>query len=185
MFYDTLYRHNQALAPTGLESVPSALHALNAAVDDCRRAGKSIAADASILLLIRSLADAAERAAPSVSELRRRCQLDRSTVEASPALLAIAGNSVGGDYPAKTTFHYQARRALAQLARRSGSIQTMCASTPPWAATMTTAPPSCATRTCRSASFRAASFPTARSPSTAAGAANTLDPSSAHRLPSY
>ena len=101
MFYDTLYRHNQALAPTGLESVPSALHALNAAVDDCRRAGKSIAADASILLLIRSLADAAERAAPSVSELRRRCQLDRSTVEASPALLAIAGNSVGGDYPAK------------------------------------------------------------------------------------
>jgi|CoawatStandDraft_6_1074263.scaffolds.fasta_scaffold05280_5 hypothetical protein len=120
MFYDTLYRHNQALAPTGLESVPSALHALNAAVDDCRRAGKSIAADASILLLIRSLADAAERAAPSVSELRRRCQLDRSTVEASPALLAIAGNSVGGDYLAKTTFHYQARRALAQLAEAIG-----------------------------------------------------------------
>lgn len=120
MFYDTLYRHNQALSPAGLESVPGALHALNAAVDDCRRAGKSIAADASILLLIRNLADVAERTAPSMSELRRRCQMDRSAVEASPALLDIAGNSVGGNYPAKRTFHYQARRALARLAEAIG-----------------------------------------------------------------
>ena len=120
MFYDTLYRHNQALSPAGLESVPGALHALNAAVDDCRRAGKSIAADASILLLIRNLADVAERTAPSISELRLRCRLDRSAVEASPALLDIAGNSVGGNYPAKRTFHYQARRALARLAEAIG-----------------------------------------------------------------
>lgn len=120
MFYDTLYRHNQALSPGGLESVPNALHALNAAVDDCRRAGKSIAADASILLLIRNLADLADRTAPSVSELRHRCRLDRSAVEASPALLDIAGNSVGGNYPAKRTFHYQARRALTLLAEAIG-----------------------------------------------------------------
>ena len=120
MFYDTLYRHNQALSPAGLESVPNALHALNAAVDDCRRAGKSIAVDASILLLIRNLADVAERTAPSISELRLQCRLDRSAVEASPALLDIAGNSVGGDYPAKRTFHYQARRALARLAEVIG-----------------------------------------------------------------
>ena len=120
MFYDTLYRHNQALSPVGLESVTNALHALNAAADDCRRAGKSIEADAAILLLIRNLADVAERTAPSVSELRRRCQLDRSAVEASPALLDIAGNSVGGNYPAKRTFHYQARRALARLVEAIG-----------------------------------------------------------------
>lgn len=120
MFYDTLYRHNQALSPAGLESVPGALHALNAAVDDCRRAGKSIGDDASILLLIRNLADVAERTAPGMSELRRRCQLDRSAVEASPALLDIAGNSVGRNYPAKRTFHYQARRALARLAEAIG-----------------------------------------------------------------
>ena len=42
MFYDTLYRHDQALAPDGLQTLPAALHAVNAAVDDCRRAGKPI-----------------------------------------------------------------------------------------------------------------------------------------------
>lgn len=44
MFYDTLYRHNQALAPDGLETLPAALHALNAAVDDCRRAARRLPA---------------------------------------------------------------------------------------------------------------------------------------------
>lgn len=120
MFYDTLYRHNQALSPSGLETVPAALQALNAAVDDCRRAGKLIAHDAAIILLIRNLAHTAERSAPSVSELRLRCLADRATVLASPALLDIAGNSVGGDYPAKRTFHYQTRRVLARLAEAIG-----------------------------------------------------------------
>ncbi|WP_242187169.1 hypothetical protein [Sphingomonas sp. CARO-RG-8B-R24-01] len=120
MFYDTLYRHNQALSPAGLETIPAALHALNAAVDDCRRAGKPIAHDAAIILLIRTLADAADRSAPSASELRLRCVADRAAVLASPALLDIAGNSVGGDYPAKRTFHCQARRGLARLAEAIG-----------------------------------------------------------------
>lgn len=120
MFYDTMYRHNQALSPGGLQSLPAALHALNAAVDDCRRAGKPIAHDSAINLLIRHLADVAERSAPSVGELRLRCVGDRATVLASPALLDIAGNSVGGDYHAKRTFHYQARRALARLAEAIG-----------------------------------------------------------------
>lgn len=120
MFYDTVYRHNQALSPAGLETVPAALHALNAAVDDCRRAGKPIAHDPAIILLIRTLADAAERSALSTSELRIRCVADRAAVLASPALLAIAGNSVGDDYRAKRTFHYQARRALARLAEAIG-----------------------------------------------------------------
>ncbi len=120
MIYDTLYRHNQALFPDGLEAVPAALHALNAAVDDCRRAGKSIAQDAAVILLIRNLADSAERSAPSVAELRLRCVADRADISASPALLAIAGNSVGGDHAAKRTFHYQVRRALAHLAETIG-----------------------------------------------------------------
>lgn len=120
MFYDTVYRHNQALSPSGLEAVPAALHALNAAVDDCLSAGKPIAHDAAIILLIRNLADSAERSALSVSELRRRCVADRAAVLASPALLAIAGNHLGGDYSAKRTFHYQARRALARLAEAIG-----------------------------------------------------------------
>ena len=115
MKYDTLYRHNQALFPDGLESLPTALHALNAAVEDCRRAGKSLAADAATLLLIRNLADVADRDAPSVNCLRERCRLDREAVIAGPALLAIAGNDIAFDRPAKRTFHYQARRALAHL----------------------------------------------------------------------
>ena len=121
MFYDTVYRHNQALSPAGLETVPAALYALNAAVDDCRRAGKPIARDPAIILLIRTLADVAERSAPSVrASLRMRCVVDRAAVLASPALLDIAGNSVSGNYPAKRTFHYQARRALARLAEAIG-----------------------------------------------------------------
>lgn len=115
MKYDTLYRHNQALLPDGLETLPTALHALNAAVEDCRRAGKSLAADAATLLLIRNLADVADREAPSVNCLRERCRLDREAVIAGPALLAIAGNDIAFDRPAKRTFHYQARRALAHL----------------------------------------------------------------------
>lgn len=120
MLYDTLYRHNQALSPSGLETVPAALHALNAAVEDCRRAGKSIAQDAAIILLIRNLADSAEKSAPSTNDLRLRCVADRAGVIAAPALLDIAGNSVGGDYPAKRTFHYEARRALSRLAEAIG-----------------------------------------------------------------
>jgi hypothetical protein len=38
MFYDTTYRHHQALHPSGLETFPAALHALITAADDCRRA---------------------------------------------------------------------------------------------------------------------------------------------------
>lgn len=120
MLYDTLYRHNQALSPAGLETVPAALNALNAAVEDCRRAGKPIARDAAIILLIRNLADVAERNAPTGSELRLRCIADRSAVMATPALPNIAGHSVAGDHPAKRTFHYQARRALAHLAAAIG-----------------------------------------------------------------
>lgn len=120
MFYDTSYRHSQALLPSGLETIPAALHALNAAVDDCRRAGKPIARDPAIILLIRNLADVAQRLAPGFDELRLRCVADRAAVMAAPALLDIAGHSVAGDRAAKRTFHYQARRALGHLAEALG-----------------------------------------------------------------
>ena len=55
MLYDTHYRHNEALSPEALGTLPAALHALNAGVDDCKRAGKPIDRDASVLLLIRNL----------------------------------------------------------------------------------------------------------------------------------
>ncbi|MET3762145.1 hypothetical protein [Sphingomonas sp. UYEF23] len=120
MFYDTHYRHNEALSPDALGTLPAALHALNAGVADCRRAGKPIDRDASILLLIRNLASVAERGAPSTNDLRLRCAQDRLTVIAGSALLDIAGNSVVGDPAAKRTFHRQARLALVSLAEAIG-----------------------------------------------------------------
>ena len=96
MLYDTHYRHKEALSPDALGTLPAALHALNAGVDDCKRAGKPIDRDASVLLLIRNLASVAERGAPSTNELRLRCAEDRGTVIAGSALLDIAGNSVVG-----------------------------------------------------------------------------------------
>ena len=123
MFYDTHYRHNEALSPEALTTLPAALQALNAGVDDCRRAGKPIDRDASILLLIRNLAAVAERDAPSTNDLRLRCAEDRMTVIAGSALLDIAGNSVAGDATAKRVFHRQARLALASLADAIGLDQ--------------------------------------------------------------
>lgn len=120
MFYDTHYRHNEALFDNALGTLPAALHALNAGVDDCRRAGKPIDRDASILLLIRNLASVAERGAPSTNALRLRCEEDRGSVISGSALLDIAGNSVAGDPAAKRTFHRQARLALASLAEAIG-----------------------------------------------------------------
>ena len=120
MRYDTPYRHNQALAPDGLETIPAALHALNMAVEDCRRAGKPITRDAATMLLLRNLVDVAERTAPTVAELRPCCVADRHAVIAAPALLDIAGHSVAGDHAAKRTFHHQARRALVRLAEAIG-----------------------------------------------------------------
>ncbi len=120
MLYDTIYRHNQALSPAGLETLPAALHAVNAAVADCGRTGKPLDRDAAVLLLIRNLADVANRDAPSANDLRLRCAEERMAAIAAPALLDIAGNSVAGDPGAKRTFHYQARRALARLAKAIG-----------------------------------------------------------------
>lgn len=120
MFYDTLYRHNQALTPDPDATIGAALHGLLSAIDDCRRAGKAIERDAAILLLIRALAGSAARAALDVAALAARCAADRSAILAHPALLAIAGHRVGGDPIAKRTFHAQARQALTRVADALG-----------------------------------------------------------------
>lgn len=120
MFYDTLYRHNQALNPDPDAAVGVALHGLLSGIDDCRRAGKPVDQDAAILLLIRALAQSAARAAPDPTALAARCAADRAAILAHPAFLAIAGHSVSGDRIAKRTFHAQARQALAQVAEALG-----------------------------------------------------------------
>lgn len=120
MFYDTLYRHNQALTPDPNATVMAAFHALTSAIEDCRRAGKRADQDAATLLLVRSLADSIERSIPDVATLTARCAADRESIIAQPALLAIAGHSVGNDPAAKRTFHAQARRALTRAAETLG-----------------------------------------------------------------
>lgn len=126
MFYDTHFRHNDALHPDALTTIPNALHALNAAIEDCGRAGRSPERDAAVLLLIRNLATVAEREGSTPAELRIRCALDRSAVIERPALLAIAGHGVGEDLPAKRTFHNEARRALHALAPGIGLDANAC-----------------------------------------------------------
>jgi hypothetical protein len=120
MFYDVICRHNEALAPGSLTTLPAALNAVNAAVADCHRAGKQIGSDPAVLLLIRNLAVVAERAAPAMASLRLACVSDRSAVIDTPALLDLADTRIGGNQPAKRTFHYQARRALSRLAETLG-----------------------------------------------------------------
>jgi hypothetical protein len=120
MFYDVIYRHNEALAPDALTTLPAALNAVNAAVADCNRAGKQIGSDPAVLLLIRNLAGVAECAAPATASLRLACVSDRSAVIDTPALLDLADTRIGGNQPTKRTFHYQARRALSRLADTLG-----------------------------------------------------------------
>lgn len=117
MHYDTHYRHNDALHPDALTTIHTALHALNPAVEDCARAGKSPERDAAVLLLARNIGVVADRASPDAEELRVRCMLDRGDVVRHLALTAIAGNPLPSDAAAKRTFHAQARTALRVLAQ--------------------------------------------------------------------
>jgi hypothetical protein len=120
MFYDVTFRHNEALAPDALTTLSAALHAVNAAVADCHRAGKQIASDPALLMLIRNLAAVAERTAPDTASLRLGCLSDRSAVIDNPALRDLGDARIGGNQPAKRTFHHQAQRALYRLAKRLG-----------------------------------------------------------------
>lgn len=70
---DTLYRHQQALDPSALTIVTGAIHAVAAALDDCRAAGKDPDTDAAIILLARHLGRIAERLPIRDDVLRRRC----------------------------------------------------------------------------------------------------------------
>jgi hypothetical protein len=106
MLYETIYRHDQALSRTGLKTLLAALHSLDAAVDDCRRAGKPLDSATAVLLLIRKLAEVvADRDGPSANDLRLRRAGERMAAIAAPALFDCAGQLVVGDPAAKRTFY--------------------------------------------------------------------------------
>jgi len=126
MFYDTHHRHNDALNPEALTTIPTALHALNAAIEDCGHAGKSPERDAAVLLLIHNLKEVARKSGLNQAELRVRCALDRRDVIERPALLAIAGHRIVENIAAKRTFHAQARSALHHLSQALGLGDDAC-----------------------------------------------------------
>lgn len=120
MHYDVVYRFNEALDRRALTSVETTLRALTAAVKDCEAAGRSIESDPAILLLAHRLGDVAGQQAPDRVILEQACRRAWARTVEHPALLALRGQKLGHLLQAKTSFHFQARRALLALADALG-----------------------------------------------------------------
>ena len=116
MSYDVAFRFSQALDPSALMTLPACLHALTAAITDCRNAGKPQDSDPAVLLLARHLGAVAEGLGPSGMQLRRACIEAMADLKRRPALVALANKGVGYDAPAKKLFHSDGRKALKRLA---------------------------------------------------------------------
>jgi len=116
MSYDIAFRFQQALDPSALITLPTALHALNAAITDCRNAGRPHESDPAVVLLARHLGDIASQIKRPNVELRRACMDAIADLKRKPALIALAHKGVGYDEPAKRLFHSDARKALKRLA---------------------------------------------------------------------
>ena len=99
MAYDIAFRFQQALDPSALTTLPNCLHALSAAIEDCRNAGKPSESDPAVILLARHLgAFAASVGGPDVL-LRRQCMDMIADLRRKPALLPLAHKGVA--YPAR------------------------------------------------------------------------------------
>src|SRR3546814_8235499 len=55
MSYDLAFRYSQALDPSALVMIGTTLHAIHAAITDCRNAGLDLESDPAIILLARHL----------------------------------------------------------------------------------------------------------------------------------
>ena len=120
MSYDIAFRHLQALDPSALTTLQAALHAIDAAITDCRNAGKDIETDPAIQLLARHIGVVATKGRPTGLQLRRACMDEIAELKRRPALLALAQKGVAYDAPAKRLFHSDGRRALRRLAEALG-----------------------------------------------------------------
>jgi hypothetical protein len=112
MSYDIAHRFNQALDPSACTTLTASLHVLNAAITDCRNAGKPHEHDPAVLLLARHLGEIAGSRIPSVMQLRRSCMDEIAELRRRPALIAIAAKGIYHDEPAKKQFHADGRRAM-------------------------------------------------------------------------
>lgn len=120
MSYDIAFRFQQALDPSALTTLPNCLHALNAAIEDCRNAGKPDGNDPAVTLLARHLGAIAAANAVSDTQLRRACLDSIAELKRKPALIALAHKGVAYDAPAKKLFHSDGRKALRRLADALG-----------------------------------------------------------------
>jgi hypothetical protein len=119
MTYDVLFRHQQALDPSALTTVATTLHAIEAAITDCRNAGCDVETDSAVVLLIRHLEKVCA-SRPESAELRRRSMNEITRLRRSPALRTLALRGVAHDEAAKRTFLAQGRTALIRLAEQLG-----------------------------------------------------------------
>lgn len=117
MTYDTPLRHRQALDPSGLDNIATALHALQAAAKDCADAGVSFVTDPASLLLARYLGALAIAAFPDVEELRYLCKRRLAEVDALPKLVTLLRREIDSHEAAKP-FLDKADAALLSLAHQ-------------------------------------------------------------------
>lgn len=119
MTYDVAMRHQQALDPSALTTIGAGLHAIHAAITDCRNAGKDAETDAAVILLVRHLVSVTERRPDSMA-LRRTCMDQIAEIRRHPVLRTLAYRGVAYDEAAKRTFHAEGRTAMRRLAEALG-----------------------------------------------------------------
>lgn len=120
MSYDIAFRFQQALDPSGLTTLSNCLHGLNAAIQDCRNAGKPHESDPAVILLARHLGAFAATVGGPELLLRRQCMDAIADLRRKPSLIPLAHKGVAHDAHAKKLFHSEGRKALRALADALG-----------------------------------------------------------------
>ena len=115
MHYDIAMRHQQALDTSGITTIAAALHLVEAAITDCRNAGKDPETDPAVVLLARHLGVVCERQ-PADMVLRKKCMDEIAEIRRHPALRTLAYRGVSYDEAAKRVFHQEGRHAMRRLA---------------------------------------------------------------------
>ncbi len=115
MHYDVAFRHQQALDPSALTTIATTLHAVQAAITDCRNAGKDLEDDPAVVLLVRHLG-AVTGSRPGDIQLRHACMDQIAEIRRHPTLLTLARRGVSHDDNAKRAFHSEGRTAMRRLA---------------------------------------------------------------------
>lgn len=119
MSYDVAFRYRQALDPSALCTIGTTLHAVEAAMTDCRNAGLPIETDPAVILLVRYLSVAcADRG--DDADLQRACMERITELRSHPVLETLALRGVAYDGSAKRLFHNEGRTALRRLADALG-----------------------------------------------------------------